>query len=183
MTPEERAKIKEGHTLGYSPSQILRAIRTGNPNSALIPRDIYNLLASLRIEELNGQHRLNGSPSNVLIHALGNYYKSSAGNSRTWTLTQKKDSTLTQTNWRGCFSPTPTQSLYERDPDVILMDCTYKTNRFRMHIAQYLRSYRQQKDNTDCTLLSKWRERTVIWVGYEMRSGASGKDGISAPSL
>ena len=54
MTLEERAKIKEEHTLGYSPSQILRAIRR-NSNFALILRDIYNLLASLRIKELNSQ--------------------------------------------------------------------------------------------------------------------------------
>jgi hypothetical protein len=73
MTPEERAKIKEGHTLGYSPSQILRAIRAGNSNSALIPRDIYNLLASLRIEELNGQTPVEWLLQVIsLIHALGN---------------------------------------------------------------------------------------------------------------
>ena len=41
--------------LGHSPTQILNAIRQSNPESNLIPRDIYNLLASLRVEELDGQ--------------------------------------------------------------------------------------------------------------------------------
>ena len=41
--------------LGHSPTQILDAIRQNNPESNLIPRDVYNLLASLRVEELNGQ--------------------------------------------------------------------------------------------------------------------------------
>ena len=52
---EERAKIKEGHNLGYSLSQILRAICIANLDSVLIQHDIYNLLASLRIKELNSQ--------------------------------------------------------------------------------------------------------------------------------
>jgi hypothetical protein len=41
--------------LGHSPTQILAAIRQSNPERNMILRDVYNLLASLRVEELNGQ--------------------------------------------------------------------------------------------------------------------------------
>jgi FAR1 DNA-binding domain len=55
MTPEERLHVKTMHTLGYSPGQILNTLRHGNPENVLIPKDIYNILATLRMEELGGQ--------------------------------------------------------------------------------------------------------------------------------
>ena len=55
LQSQERLLIRDMSTLGHSPTQILDAIRKGNPNSNLIPRDIYNILASIRIEELNSQ--------------------------------------------------------------------------------------------------------------------------------
>ena len=55
MTPEERAILRDMSVLGHSPTQILDAIRKSNPESNLIPRDIYNLLASMRMEELDGK--------------------------------------------------------------------------------------------------------------------------------
>jgi hypothetical protein len=54
MAPLEKAKVKEMQSLCHTLKQILRALQKGNPNCALIPRDIYNLLSSLQIEELNG---------------------------------------------------------------------------------------------------------------------------------
>jgi hypothetical protein len=55
ITPDERLQVKTMHTLGYSPTQILNTLRHGNPENILIPKDIYNLLATLRTEELGGQ--------------------------------------------------------------------------------------------------------------------------------
>jgi hypothetical protein len=55
MTPEEHALLRDMSALGHSPTQILDTIRKSNPESNLIPRDIYNLLASMRIEELDGK--------------------------------------------------------------------------------------------------------------------------------
>jgi hypothetical protein len=55
MTPEEHAIFRDMSALGHSPTQILDAIRKSNPESNLIPRDIYNLLASMRMEELDGK--------------------------------------------------------------------------------------------------------------------------------
>jgi hypothetical protein len=55
IKPEEQSIIRDIASLGHSPAQILNAIRQGNPTSTLIPRDIYNLLAKLRVEELGGK--------------------------------------------------------------------------------------------------------------------------------
>jgi hypothetical protein len=55
MASSEKDRVKEMQSLGYPPSQILRTIRSENKDSLLIPRDIYNLLAGFRIEELNGK--------------------------------------------------------------------------------------------------------------------------------
>jgi hypothetical protein len=55
MIPEEYTIVKDMSILGHSPSQILHRLRQSNPETQLIPRDIYNLLASLRTEELDGK--------------------------------------------------------------------------------------------------------------------------------
>jgi hypothetical protein len=39
----------------HGAKEILLAIRNMNPQTALIPWDIYNILASLHVEELDGQ--------------------------------------------------------------------------------------------------------------------------------
>jgi hypothetical protein len=74
MNSQERAILRDMNALGYSPTQILDAIRKSNPESNLIPRDIYNLLASMRVEELDGK-----TPVEWLLQAsyVSNYNSSS----------------------------------------------------------------------------------------------------------
>lgn len=54
ITADEKAKIKQMNAENYSTKEILLSIRNINPNTALILQDIYNLLASLQIDELDG---------------------------------------------------------------------------------------------------------------------------------
>jgi hypothetical protein len=54
ITPEERLNVSNMVQLGHSPSAILNALRQANPDSCLVPRDIYNLLYTLRLDELAG---------------------------------------------------------------------------------------------------------------------------------
>jgi hypothetical protein len=54
ITVEDRRKVAEMNQLGHSPTAILAALRLANPETLLVARDIYNLLYSLRIEELDG---------------------------------------------------------------------------------------------------------------------------------
>ena len=55
MTPEERVIVREMSVLGHSPVQILNKLRHDKLDCTLILRDIYNLLASMRVEELDGK--------------------------------------------------------------------------------------------------------------------------------
>jgi hypothetical protein len=52
LTDEERCEVAAMNQLGHSPTAILQALRLLNPTSHLISRDIYNLLYSMRLEEL-----------------------------------------------------------------------------------------------------------------------------------
>jgi hypothetical protein len=54
ITQEERQKLTDINQLGHSPTAILNALRQANPDSPLVPRDIYNLLYSLRLDKLKG---------------------------------------------------------------------------------------------------------------------------------
>jgi hypothetical protein len=52
---EEQLKVKQMNSENLSTSQILTSLRNANLELNLIPRDIYNLLASFRLDELAGQ--------------------------------------------------------------------------------------------------------------------------------
>jgi hypothetical protein len=52
ITLEQQSKVKEINSQCYSPNQILNSLRHDDPSIALIPKDIYNLLAGFRAEEL-----------------------------------------------------------------------------------------------------------------------------------
>jgi hypothetical protein len=54
MSEEERSTVDSMYRNGHSPLQILGALQSANPVSHLIVRDIYNLLHSLRLDELAG---------------------------------------------------------------------------------------------------------------------------------
>jgi hypothetical protein len=51
MTLEEKAKVKQMRSENHSASSILISLRNTNLDSMLVAQDIYNLLASLRVEE------------------------------------------------------------------------------------------------------------------------------------
>jgi hypothetical protein len=52
ITDAERENVAKMSQLGHSPTAILTALRHANPNLCLVPRDIYNLLYGLRLDEL-----------------------------------------------------------------------------------------------------------------------------------
>jgi hypothetical protein len=74
ITLLQKAKVKEMQGLCYSPNQILHALQKDDLECALIPRDIYNLLASLRIEELNGQSPIEWllQVTSLLLYSISN---------------------------------------------------------------------------------------------------------------
>jgi hypothetical protein len=55
ITPEERVMVCEMYVLSHSPIQILNKLRHDKPDCTLIPHATYNLLVSMRVEELDGK--------------------------------------------------------------------------------------------------------------------------------
>jgi hypothetical protein len=54
MSEEEQSLVGSMHQNGHCPLQILSALQRLNPASHLIVKDVYNLLHSLRLDELAG---------------------------------------------------------------------------------------------------------------------------------
>jgi hypothetical protein len=54
MTTEELADVKQMHRNGAKPSFILKTLQDKNKKSVMVMKDIYNLLQSMRQEELGG---------------------------------------------------------------------------------------------------------------------------------
>jgi hypothetical protein len=116
LTPEVKQIIVSASAAAVSPRQILTLIRQTFGETPLQPRDIYNTIDKQKMDSLCGRSRLD---------------------SLTHDLTEAKWWWKMETNGKGeishFFFATPTSIQLLRDyPEVLLMDCTYKTNRFGM---------------------------------------------------
>lgn len=115
-TPEVKALILQASQASVSPRRILTMIRHIDHQSPLQRQDVYNTLRDARLESLHGRSRLES-----LVDDL-------AGESWTWKMKTGETGEVSH-----FFFTTPQAIDLLRDyPDVLLMDCTYKTNRFKM---------------------------------------------------
>jgi hypothetical protein len=116
LTPAVKGIISSASAAGVSPRQILALVRRTLGETPLQPRDIYNALDKERYLDLQGKSRLES-----LVGDL------TASN---WSWEMKTSVAGEVTHF---FFATPASIELLRDyPEVILMDCTYKTNRFGM---------------------------------------------------
>ena len=116
LTPAVKKTIVSASAAAVAPRQIMTMIRQGHGETPLQPRDIYNVIDREKAAAFRGKSRLE-SLANDLTE--DNWW---------WRM---------DTNDKGqvshFFFATPTSVELLRDyPEVILMDCTYKTNRFGM---------------------------------------------------
>jgi hypothetical protein len=115
LSKDTRALISNLSSLGLSPAKILTILRKADPDIALTPKDIANLTYQERLEELNGK-----TPIQWLLEELKNngfrpqYYLESGHLERLAYIHPKS------------------LVLWKQNPDILLLDCTYKTNRFNM---------------------------------------------------
>lgn len=103
----------QGNTL----SQILHSFRYDNLNSHLILQDIYNLLASIQVEELNSK-----TPTKQLLKEL---------EKTDFNLKYYKDLNTNRLQ-RLFFTHFKAVAIFKERFNIILIDCIQKTNRFRM---------------------------------------------------
>jgi len=116
MNDEERARIREMSSAGIRPREIVTTIRQNDPNSRVISRTIYNERQRLRKEKLNGR-----TPIQTLIDELSvdNYM---------FDFQSDDEGHITHL----FFAHQESIELTRTYSFVLLMDCTYKTNRFGM---------------------------------------------------
>jgi hypothetical protein len=116
LTPVVKNIIVEAVAAAVSPRQILTLVRQSQAGTPLQPRDIYNALDKEKLAAQRGKSRLES-----LVDDLNN---------SDWTWAMKTNNTGEISHF---FFATPASIGLLRDyPEVLLMDCTYKTNRFGM---------------------------------------------------
>jgi hypothetical protein len=102
---------------GISPRQILEAARQQNNSNNIIPRDIYNIQQKIYLELLDGRPPIQALLSVLLKKHqwLFNYMTNHENQLIRLFCTQY-----------SCLE------LLQQNPYVLIMDCTYKTNKYKM---------------------------------------------------
>jgi hypothetical protein len=110
-----KKQIKDLSASGIAPSQIVSTIRQSTDHS-LIAQDVYNTRKELKWENLH-----NKTPIEALLETL---------EQDTYTFYYKTD--LISRITHLFFAYSKSIELLNHFPEVILLDCTYKTNRFKL---------------------------------------------------
>jgi hypothetical protein len=121
--PEIMAKIAHMRKANVSPRIMLTTLHLEFPGCKITTKDIYNEILKLRKEQLAGL-----SPIEALLSTLqedSNWHVEYEVND---------ESTLTHL----FFAYRPGTKLYHAFPDLLLLDCTYKTNRYKMPLLHFL---------------------------------------------
>ncbi|XP_077221058.1 PKS-NRPS hybrid synthetase cheA-like [Tasmannia lanceolata] len=115
LSKEEVLRIKEMTTAGIQPHQMLTSLRRSNPQLLAISRDVYNCTAKIRKDILAGR-----TPIQALLDELadGGFYYS----------VEYDEGRLTHL----FFAHSKSITLRRSYSNVFVMDCTYKTNKYKM---------------------------------------------------
>jgi len=116
LTPEITQEILADARTGVKPAQTLARLVQKNPDISLIVEDIYNAKRRAEDEILQGKSRME-----FVLGELSTDQFFSAN---------QVDSTNRLTHLFLAYEPAI--DIYKANPDVLLMDCTYKTNYFKM---------------------------------------------------
>jgi hypothetical protein len=121
-TPAQKDTIDSMTRAGAAPKQILTAIRQQDPDTFVTASDVWNDRKAMRARALGIK-----SPIEALLDNLS---------TPEWVFDVKKDSE----NRVQClfFAHQKQVELLQANPDVLLMDCTYKTNKFRLPLLHIL---------------------------------------------
>ena len=142
---EPQLEIVEAMTVaGSNPREILSTLRQNNSSVLAVNRDIYNTREKFRQKSLAGR-----TPIQALVDKLkeGNFvYK------------YKCDDT-------GCithlfFAHNESVALTRQFPSVLLMDCTYKTNKFKMPLLNVIGITSFNTTFNSCFIFMKGEEKT-----------------------
>jgi len=122
MTNDVKERVRTLSTVGVTPAQILTLIRSEPLGEDVIARDIYNLKRRHRIEQLDGRTPMEALLSSLIKLDVPNTHSVDASGRLT----------------RLTFTSTKAVQLARRFGTVLTMDCTYKTNRFKMPLLHII---------------------------------------------
>ncbi|KAF8388613.1 hypothetical protein HHK36_027290 [Tetracentron sinense] len=117
LNMEQKKILKDMSRVGIKPRDVLRTIKKKDPINVTTIRTIYNARAAIRLEELGGK-----TPIQHLFKCLNDL------GYVTFHRMDEKNKNLTDL----FFSHPTSVKLSRAFPNVFLLDCTYKTNRFRL---------------------------------------------------
>lgn len=108
---------------GVKPKQIMTRLIQETPGTAIKQKDVYNTIKKIRGERLDGK-----TPIEALIAELKDTDK--------WVFDY-------QTSSSGrldylFFAHVKTIRIFQSHPDILMADCTYKTNRFKMPLLHFI---------------------------------------------
>lgn len=118
LTINVRQSIADMITAGIQPRPILSSLRQEASDLLLSARDVYNARADIRRQNLGSK-----TPIQALLALLSE--------DRQWTTAFELNSTTHQVQ-RLFFAHSQSIVMVKDFPEVLLLDCTYKTNRFKM---------------------------------------------------
>ncbi len=117
LTEEQKANVASLTRAGAAPRTITNAILQNLPATASVTvKDIYNARQKIRTETLAGR-----TPISALAEQLD-------ANEFSWQVKTDNQGHITHLY----FAERNNLALYKRYPEVLLLDCIYKTNRFKM---------------------------------------------------
>jgi hypothetical protein len=115
-TPAQKESIRAMRLAGSMPKQIMTALRQDEPSTFITACDVRNECNAARVEYLSGR-----SPIEALLDELS---------TPEWIFKLKNDNENRLQNL--FFMHQKQKYLFRAHPDILMMDCTYRTNRFRV---------------------------------------------------
>jgi hypothetical protein len=122
MTNDVKERVCTLSAAGVAPAQILMLIGSEPSGEHVIARDIYNLKRQHKIEQLDGRTPMEALFSSLIKLDVPNTHCVDANGRLT----------------RLAFTSTKAVQFTRRFGTVLTMDCTYKTNRFKMPLLHML---------------------------------------------
>jgi hypothetical protein len=125
LSPAQIELVHAHHDAGIGPKHTV-AVLLGQPEMHIVKRDIYNIVQKLRRERRGGR-----APPEALVACLK---EEAAKGGIVFNLEQDDDGHI-----KNLFiADRRSIEYYVRNPDILLLDCTYRTNKFDMPMLDAL---------------------------------------------
>ena len=154
MPIEVKNPVKQLTAAGVASRQVALVVRQAT-NHPLIAQDVYNVQKQVRLENLAGK-----TPMESLVHVVKN--------------SQYHYNYVTDAEGHVShffFAHPQSVELLNRYPDILLLDCTYKTNRFKMPLLSIVgATCTHQTYHVSFTFLKNETEESYIWALYQLQN-------------